>query len=407
MSRFAYIAVLEQGDRLRGVVRSPTLQAATRQLLEMGYHPVSVEPIEESAGLRGRVSRGFLRRVSTADLAVFTRQLASLLKAGLPVIQALRTVANQCGNRAMARTIAAIEEVLAHDAGTLSDALDEHPQIFDPVYRGLIRSGEAGGNLVEVLQKLARYLGQSARLRGQVLGAFIYPIFLVLAGTAAIFLLMSFVIPRFQELFTSFGQALPWPTKVLIATSAFLAQWWWAVLLGTGLAAVGAYALLRRPGVRAAADRQLLRVPLIGDVVMKVEVARIAHTFAALLHSGVRVLEALQITGETARNLAIRRSFGPIIEGVSAGEPLATMVQRARIYPPIMINLIATGEETGELPEMLQELAAIYDEEAERAVTGAVKLLEPVLIIVLGSVIAGIVAAVILPIFRANAMVVN
>lgn len=407
MSRFHYAAVIPSGERIRGVIRSSNGQEAARKLLEMGYHPLAIDEAQESGWLRPRVSGGFFRKVSAVDLAVFTRQLASLLKAGLPIVQALRAVEKQSGNLLMSRSIGAIEEMLSQDAGALSDALDEHAHIFDPVYRGLVRSGEAGGNLAEVLQNLAKYLAQSAKLRGQVLNAFIYPVFLVVCGTAAIFVLMSFVIPRFEELFRSFGQSLPGPTRLLIAVSGFMATWWWGVLLAGGAIASLMYAIVRRPYVRKVVDRQLIRIPVLGPMLMKIEIARIAHTFAALLNSGIRILETLQITSETAKNMAVRQSFRAIISGVSAGEPLAATIEKTGLYPPMMVSLIATGEETGELPEMLRELAAIYNDEAERAVTGAIKLLEPILIIVLGGLIAGIVAAVILPIFRANAMVAN
>jgi type II secretory pathway component PulF len=404
MSRFSYIAVAGSGQRKSGTIRSYNGQEAVRKLLEMGYHPVSVT--EEAEGGRKRGWR-FWRRVGVTDLAVFTRQMASLLKAGLPMIQTLGTVRRQCSNRHLTEIVEVIEEALAQDAGALSDALAEYPEVFDPVYRGLVRSGEEAGNLPDVLGNLAKHLSQSARLRGQVVGAFIYPVFLLLLGTAAVFVLMTFVIPRFEELFASFGQALPWPTEMLIRVSGFLERWWWAVLVGMGAAVAGAIAGLRRRAIRAKVDGWALRLPIVGAMLLKVEIARISHTFAALLNSGVPILDALRVTGETARNLAIKGTFGGLIGEISSGRTLAEAMEGTGMYPAMVVNLIRTGEETGELPEMLTELSAIYEDEAERTVTGAVKLLEPMLIIGMGGIIAGIVAAVILPIFRMNAMVGN
>jgi general secretion pathway protein F len=268
-----------------------------------------------------------------------------------------------------------------------------------------VRSGEEGGNLADVLNDLGKHLARSARLRGQVLGALIYPGFLLLLGATAVFVLTAFVIPRFQELFESFGQDLPRPTRLLIALSSFMSTWWWAVLAGLAAAMLSAWGLLRRAAVRLSADRLLLRLPVVGPMFLKVEISRIARTLSALVGGGVAILSALRITGETVRNLAVRATFGPMISGVSTGQAVATAASKAGLYPPLMINLIRTGEDTGELPEMLTELAGIYEEEAERAVSGAVRLLEPALIVVMGAVITGIVAAVMLPVFQANAMV--
>ena len=406
MSRFAYSAVLGSGERVGGVVRSRDRRDAIRQLIEKGYHPLSLELAQGAGNQRvANLYHRWLRRVSAAELAVFTRQWASLLKAGMPMLQSLATLRRQIEHRGLSRTIEDMEAGMMRDVGTVADALDDHPHVFSPVYRGLVRSGEQGGQLVEVLQRLASYLGRSARLRGQVIGAFIYPIFLLVLGTVAIFVLMTFVIPKFQDLFESFGRELPLPTRVLIATSNFLADWWWAVggaFLGMCLIVV---LVLRKPYARKALDRATLGIPVLGKMVLKLEIARISHTLAALLNGGVGILEALTVTRDTARNLIVRATFARIIDDVTGGESLATAVGKTGVYPPMMVNLIHTGEQSGELPEMLQELATIYEDEADRSVQGAVKLLEPMLIMVMGLIIAGIVAAVILPIFRSQAIV--
>ena len=294
---------------------------------------------------------------------------------------------------------------MSRDAGTLSEALDEHPRVFDAVYRGLVRSGEEGANLVSQLNHLARHLAQGAKLRGQVLGAFIYPLFLLVLGLTAIFVLMTFVIPRFEELFDSFGQELPRATQILIALSDFLAEWWWSVLAGFVLGVVALCVGLRKASVRQTVHRFLLRAPVLGPMYTKIEVARVARTLGALLESGVQILEALRITGGTVKNLVLKSTFFEMIQDVSSGKSLADGFEKSGYYPPMMVDLIRTGEETGEVSEMLRELSEIYEGEAERAVTGAVKLLEPLLIVVMGLMIAGIVVAVILPIFQSNTVV--
>jgi len=346
MTRFAYSAILESGRRVSGTVSSLDRREAIRRLLQRGYHPVTVEPLKKGSTSEGWLGRNAFNRVTRSDLAVLTRQLASLLKAGLPVTAALEMLRQQVQHRRLERIVRDVEEKLRRDGGGLADALDEHPHVFDAVYRGLVRSGEQGGNLITVLNDLSVVLARSAKLRSQVWAAFIYPIFLLLLGGAAVFILMTFVIPR----------------------------------------------------------RGVLALPILGGMFTKLEVSRIARTLSALLAGGVRILDALHITGQTARNLAIRATFAPMIRRVSGGEGLGEAVAKAGLFPALMVNLIRTGEQTGELPAMLGELAEIYDAEAERAVAGAVKLLEPTLIILMGGLIATIVAAVMLPIFQANAM---
>ena len=404
MPRFSYHAIQETGQRIAGTLNAGDRQDVLRQLLNQGYHPLSVDFAEDGRGAGGSFTSKLFHRVSRTDLAVFTRQLSSLLKAGLPVIQALATQHQQCANPRLARRIQEIEEKITRDGGTLTEALEDHPTIFDPVYRGLVRSGEEGGDLVTVLSGLAQHLSRSAQLRRQVLGAFIYPLFLLILGATAVFVLMTFVIPRFQELFESFGAELPGPTRILIAVSGFLAAWWWAIPVGLLALILLILAALRQVAVRTRFDRVLLALPVLGAMFLKLEIARISRTLAALLAGGVPILEALRITADTVKNFALKATFDPLIQGVSTGEGLAGTMAKSHLYPPLVLNLVRTGEETGELPELLVELSDIYEDESERAVTGAVKLLEPVLICLMGGVIAAIVAAVILPIFRANIM---
>ncbi|HUU23057.1 MAG TPA: type II secretion system F family protein, partial [Phycisphaerae bacterium] len=308
-------------------------------------------------------------------------------------------------NRRLVRAVREIEEALSKEGSTLTECLGEHSRIFGPVYRGMVQAGEEGGNLVEVLESLADHLTRSARTRGQVRGAFLYPLFLLLVGTGAVFVLVSFVIPRFQEMFIGLGQELPVPTQLLLGVSGFCSKWWSALLGGAGAGILSAILVLRRPGVRLRFDAAVLRLPVMGGVLLKLELTRVLRTLAALLANGVRVLDALRTTGQVARNAAVRGTFEELVKGVSAGEALAAAAERTGIYPPMVINLIRTGEDTGGLPEMLEQLASIYADEADRAVNSAVRLVEPVLIVVLGGIIAGIVAAVMLPIFQSTAMV--
>ncbi len=405
MPKFAYKGILESGKRVAGVVSCADRREVVRQLLGRSCHPISVDSLELARTDVRRFTRRLFHKVRVTSLSVFARQLASLLKAGIPVVEALKVLQGQSQSRVLRQTLLDIEERISRQAGTLAEAMSEHPRVFDPVFCGLVRAGEQSGDLANILDSLAEHLAKSARVRGQVLGAFIYPVFIFILGAAAVFVLMAFVIPRFMEMFESFGQSLPWPTKIVIAVSSFLGTWWWLVLAGVGMLVTACMLLLRKEAVKKECHRVLLRSPILGPVFLKLEVARISKTFGALLANGVRILEALRITGESTRNLAIRAAFPAMAKDVRAGETLATAAEKTKLFPGMMLNLIRTGESTSQLPDMLSELARIYEEEAERAVAGAVKLLEPLLILIVGGVITGIVAAVMLPIFEASAMI--
>jgi len=404
MQAFSYTAITDTGQRTRGTLRSQDRRDALAQLVSRGLHPVTVEATSAD-GAEATSWRSPLGRVKTAELAVFARQLAALLKAGLTVVAALATLRSQCSNKRLQAVLEDIEDTLGQEGGTLADAMGKHPKVFNAVFQGLIRAGEEGGNLVEVLQNLAEHLGKSAKLKGQVVAAFIYPSFILFLGIAAVFILMTFVIPRFKELFLSFGQALPWPTQMLLAVSGFMGTWWWLVLAGIGVVVLLLVSLLRRPAVRLRADRAALRLPVFGQLLLKMEIARICRTLGTLLESGVGILESLRVTGQAVGNKAVALTFPDLVRAVASGEPLAVAVEKPGLYPPMLINLIRTGEETGELPAMLAELADLYEDETERAVGGAVKLVEPLLIVIIGSVVAGIVAAIMLPVFEINTMV--
>jgi type II secretory pathway component PulF len=405
MPKFFYKAIVSPGQRDTGTLVCRDRHDALCQIVSKGQHPLQIDRLEQDQQFWKSLSWRSLKRISTTELSVFTRQFSSLLKAGLTVVQTLRSLRLQSNNSRLTEVIQNMEARLQSEGGTLSEAMDEHPKVFNAVNRGLVRAGEEGGNLVEVFSNLAGHLMQGARLKNQVLSAFIYPVFLILLGTGAVFVLMAFVIPKFQELFDSFGGLLPLPTRVLIGVSDFLDVWWWAVLLAAMIVAAALLLILRRPVIRRRFDAMTLRFPVLGGMFLKIEVSRVARTLGALLNSGVKIISALRITGQSVNNRAIRGCFDLMIRDVSNGQPLAAVFEKGKVFPPLMINLIKTGEDTGELPEMLNELSDIYDDEAQRAINGAVKLLEPILICVMGLMITGIVAAVILPILKANMMV--
>lgn len=399
MAQFTYIARASSGELASGVLSARDRHDALRRVLGLGYHPVDVRDAGSGAAQRGRAS------VSNAEVAAFSRRLGALLRAGLAMVPALRAVREQLRDRAMIGVVQDMIVRIEHDASGLSEAMASHPRVFDPVYQGLVRSGELSGQLKTSLDEAADYLTHAHRLRLQVRNATIYPAVLTVAGVASVVALMTSVVPRFKTLFESFGQQLPLPTRVLIDVSTFCSAWWWAVLLAAGALVLAVWSAMRRPSTRLAIDRALLHAPIVGDVLMKIEIARLARTLAQLLGARVPLLEALRLSSKVCRNHALRATFGPLAAGVSDGRPLAACMAEAGVYPSMMLAMVRTGEQTGQLPGMLRELGEMYEHEAEHAVSGAVKLLEPVLIVSLGAVVAGIVAAIMLPVFSASALV--
>jgi len=259
--------------------------------------------------------------------------------------------------------------------------------------------------LSEALDCLAEHLGRSGRLKGQLVSAMAYPAFLGILGSAVIAVLMVWVIPRFEELFASFEQDLPALTVALLSASRFVADWWPAILPAVCLAVVGAAVLIRRRGVRLALDRRILRMPLIGQIVLKAQTARLCLTLSALLDGGVSLLSAIEAAGQSLTNRVLKTAFTSIAGPVSAGESLGSAIEKLGLFPPLMVSLVRTGEETCQLPRMLKELAGLYEDQSQRALSGAVRLLEPMLIVLMGGIIAAIVTAVMLPIFSINMMV--
>ena len=401
-TRFHYTALRGTGDRVSGSLLASDAREVLSRVKQLGYHPIAIKPQGEHRLTLDQRVRRLLSRTRTTDLAVFTRQLVALLKAGLPIVQALQAVRTQTGRRELQRVIGEVENSLTVGATTLAEALGEHTGVFDAVYVGLVHSGEQSGRLVEVLEDLSAHLSKTARLRGQVMSAFIYPAFLLLIGVTAVFVLMAFVIPKFENLFLSFGQDLPLPTRVMIATSGWMARFWWAVLLGVAAIGLGLAGLRRNAAVEERLSRMTLAVPLLGPLVTQLEAARISRTLGALLHGGVQIVPALAIVTRTVRNQAIAATLPRVSAKVAAGGPLADAFEASGRFPRLMADLMRTGEQTGDLTGMLQELTELYEDEAERAVGGAVKLLEPVLILGMGLVVSAIVGAVMLPILTLN-----
>jgi type IV pilus assembly protein PilC len=336
--------------------------------------------------------------ISTRDIVIFTRQFATMINAGLPLVQSLSILAQQTENKALKDVTRAV--VFDVEAGnTLADAFRKQPKAFSGLYVNMVAAGEAGGILDTILLRLATFLEKNDALVRKVKSAMIYPGVILSVAVIAISVLLVFVIPVFESMFASVNMELPLPTRVVIGASDFLTSYWWAVL---AVIAAGVFAFKRwyaTPNGRKQIDTLMINAPVIGDVIRKSAVSRFTRTLGTLISSGVSILDGLEITAKTSDNRVIHDAVMESRQSIAGGETIAAPLERSKVFPPMVISMIAVGEQTGGLDEMLSKIADFYDEEVDVAVGALLSLMEPVMIVVLGVIVGGMVVAMYLPIF--------
>jgi len=403
MAIYAYRVMRDPETVMSGRLEAESRPTAVRELFARGYHVVSVEEIAHDREKPWwRIS--WFDRVRHRDVTLLTRQLSNLLRAGLPLSQALETLAQQTPNHNLQ---SALRHVLSsvRDGSTLSDSLSSEPGIFSPLYVALVRAGESGGMLDDVLKKLSELMLREDDTRARLRSMVTYPAVLITLGICTVTALLTFVIPRFVVMFRTLGQSLPIPTLVLIRLSRFFQAYWWILVLG----AIGAAILLRRfwhtEQGRRLFDRLFLRVPVLGTLLMKSELSRFARVVGELLHNGVTILSALEIAGATLTNRVYRDAVHVCHKGVKEGEPLSDELKKTGKFPDILTNIVAVAEESGNLDDALIQTADDYELEVTRGMATLMSLLEPGLIICVGVVVGFIVVAMLLPIFELNAII--
>ena len=338
------------------------------------------------------------RGVGTKDMAVFTRQFATMINAGLPLVQCLEILSRQCPREDFR---AVIEQVTSDvEAGsTLQEALAKHPHAFDRLYTNMVGAGEAGGILDVILERLATYIEKADSLKRKVKGALTYPAVVMFVAVGVTIFMLTAIIPTFARMFSDFGQTLPMPTQIVLVMSNFVRGYWWAMV---AIAIGGAYLLKRYYATdrgRHVIDRGLLRVPVLGDVLLKAGVARFTRTLGTLVSSGVPILNGLEITANTAGNIIISDAVMRTRASIGQGETIARPLAEASVFPPMVVQMIAVGEETGALDQMLTRIADFYDDEVDTSVGALTSVIEPVMIVVMGLIVGGMVVAMYLPMF--------
>jgi general secretion pathway protein F len=401
VATFRFEAAEESGRMHSGEIEADSARAARAVLRARGLVPVSVEARERARDAASGLSR---RRLRESDLSLATRQLASLLAAGLPLDVALSTLVEQADTGAQRQVFREVRADVT--AGhRFAEALARHPKVFPREYCAAVAAGEQAGRFDTVLERLADYLEGRQALRGKILAAAAYPAIVTVLAFVIVVFLMTYVVPQVVQVFDQTRQALPWPTRVLLAVAAGLRTFGPWLLLGAVAGVLGLRAALKRAGPKAAWDRALLRLPLLGRLLRAIETARFAATLAMLVEAGVPMLRALAAAEATLSNSLLRAAVTQAIERVREGAGLARSLAPAKAFPPLLIKLIDIGEATGELPKMLSHAAANQAREVERRTTAAAALLEPLLILVMGAIVLGIVVAVLLPIIEINQLV--
>ena len=389
MPTYEYTARTVTGDETTGTIDLPSIDAVREHLRKNRLMVVRV---------REQQKKKRTTRVPTRDVVIFTRQFATMINAGLPLVQSLDILARQTENKSLA---AVTRQVLydVESGHTLADALDKHRNAFSQLYVNMVAAGEAGGILDTILLRLATFLEKNDAIVRKVKGAMIYPAVIFAVAGLAVVVLLLFVIPTFQQMFDEAGVPLPAPTRVVIWMSQMLQNYWWAMILGGVGLAFGIRRYYGTDGGKLVIDRTLLRMPVIGDLLRKSAVSRFTRTLGTLLSSGVSILDGLEITARTAGNRVIHDAVMQSRGSIAGGETVAGPLEASGVFPPMVTSMIAVGEATGGLDDMLTKIADFYDEEVDAAVAALLSLMEPIMIVVLGVVVGGMIVAMYLPIF--------
>lgn len=395
MRQFLYKAKNKQGEDVKGIIETVDKKQAAKLLREKGYLVINLKE-KQSFELLSQLS--FLNKISGQDIAVFTRQLGIMIKTGLTLTDALHILKREAKPQ-----LAEILETVVEDiesGNSLYEALKPHQKVFTKTYLSLVRSGETSGKLDEVLVRLADNLEKRQEFHSKVKGALIYPAIVVLGMVAVALIMMIFVIPKLTSMYDDFGVTLPLPTKILIGVSNFMANYWYVLFIAIGL---GIYVFKKWRETekgRATVDKWILEFPIIGDVVAKSILTQLTQTMSLLVSAGVPIIDALEILSETSNNYLFETSINTVTSRLEKGVPLATSFSSYEIYPPLFIQMVSVGEETGKLGEVLEKVSYHFEMETETAVKGLTSSMEPLMMVVLGVGVGFLVISIITPIYQ-------
>jgi type IV pilus assembly protein PilC len=399
MAKFSWEARSRSGSTQKGVMEAPNAMAVEAQLKKMSFTGISIK--EEGKGLQMQLKIPGLGggRVNTKELVVFTRQFATMIDSGLPLVQCLDILASQQENKTFKEIILKVKESV-ESGTTFADALKKHPKAFDELYVNLVAAGEVGGILDTILSRLAAYMEKAMKLKKQVKGAMVYPATIMSVAVIVIAVILIWVIPTFAKMFTEFGSDLPGPTKFVIALSNALVNYIF-VIIGLLIAGfVGFKKYYSTLNGKRVIDRYALKAPIFGQLIRKVSVARFTRTLGTLITSGVPIMDGLDIVARTAGNKVVEEGIYKVRQAISEGKTMGEPLAQCGVFPPMVVQMISVGEATGAMDAMLHKIADFYDDEVDTAVSALTSMLEPLLMVFLGTTVGGLVIAMYLPIFK-------
>lgn len=399
MPRFSYLAIDGTGREVRGQLEGPTASWVSERLYADQLVPVEIEHKEKDADALDAL-RQYLP-VSVEDLSLFSSQFALMLETGLPILTALDLLAENATKPRLRQALEGARQRI-REGNSLHDALEQADQ-FPPIYLNMIRAAETSGTVVEVLRQLSSYLDREAELRGRLKGALIYPIFLVLLALGVVIFLMVAIIPKFTQVLVNMGVELPWPTRALMAMSAFTTSYWYVLVLVAAAAGAAVWALARDEELRLRIDGLLLALPGVGSLVSKASLSRLSFVLGSLLRGGIAIVEALDVAGRTAGNRKVAAAVADARRQIISGRGIADALEHAGTMPSLVLQMVSIGEATGNLDEVLIRVSELYDQQVARATDGLLKLVEPIMIVVLGGIVGFIALSLVLPMVKAIA----
>ena len=398
MAKFSWEGKNRTGQVQKGEMEAPNEAAVNAQLRRNGIMPTKVK--ERGKGLDVELKiPGFAPKITTKDLVVFTRQFATMIDAGLPLVQCLDILGRQQDNKTFKGILVNVKEAV-ESGSTFADALKKHPKAFDDLYVNLVAAGEVGGILDTILNRLAAYIEKALKLKKQVKSAMTYPTTIIGIAVLVIAVILVFVIPAFEKMFADFGGSLPMPTQIVINISNFIQKYILVIIAGIFLTIWGVKRIYRTKAGRAAIDKWALKVPVFGILIRKVAVAKFTRTLGTMISSGVPILDGLDIVAKTAGNKTVETAIYKVRQSISEGKTIAEPLEESGVFPPMVCQMIAVGEQSGAIDTMLNKIADFYDDEVDDAVSNLTAMMEPLLMLFLGTTVGGLVIAMYLPIFK-------
>ena len=400
MTTYFYQATDTSGEIIEGDIEAPDYGVAVQKVRSLNYFPIKVSPEKPDTSFFKKwkvpASEAFsFSKVSSYELMNFTQQLTTLISSKLTLDKSL-SITTQLTEKEKTREMLQDIQKRVHAGSSFADALATYPGVFSKMYVNMVRAGEMGGVLEVVLTRLADFLENAEETKSKIVNAMIYPAILIVAGMGAVVFLLTFVVPKLSGVFEGSGEAIPFITRILLNTSYFMNQYWWFLGIGLILVVLTSWSFLKSDFGRNLWDRLILKLPIFGDLIRKVEMSRFSRTMATLLNSGVPVLQALNNVQSVINNRVIAAAMEPLQEGLKSGQGLSRPLQKAKVFPPLAVHMIVVGEETGELENMLVKVSNTYDKEVDNAIQRALQLLGPILVLLIGGSIILIVASILI-----------